>query len=93
MVLSTDSNTRADALETGEALSTVLLEATMAGMATCPLTHLTEVQVSREIVESLIGADTVPQILIRIGHAPAAEESPPRTPRRQLDDVLKIHGG
>lgn len=93
MVLSTDGNTRADALEAGEALSTVLLEATMAGMATCPLTHLTEVRASREIVESLIGGDAIPQILIRIGHAPTAEGSARRTPRRRLDDVLTIHGG
>jgi len=92
VVLSTDGRTRADALETGEALSTVLLECTMAGLATCPLTHLTEVQVAREIVETLVGGDAVPQILVRIGHAPATEESPPLTPRRPLADVLTVQG-
>ncbi|MGB5796870.1 MAG: nitroreductase family protein [Mycolicibacter algericus] len=92
VVLSTDSDTRADALATGEALSAVLLECTMAGLATCPLTHLTEVQASREIVETLVGGDALPQVLIRIGHAPATEESPPRTRRRPLDEVLKVQG-
>lgn len=93
VVLSTDSDTRAAALTTGEALSAVLLECTMAGLATCPLTHLTEVQVAREIVETLVGGDAIPQVLIRIGHAPATDEPPPLTPRRALDDVLTIQGG
>lgn len=93
VVVSTDADTRADALEAGEALSTVLLECTMAGMATCPLTHLTEVQAAREIVETLMGRDAVPQILIRIGHAPATEDPPPLTRRRPLADVLKVRGG
>ncbi|WP_275080632.1 Acg family FMN-binding oxidoreductase [Mycolicibacter sinensis] len=93
VVLSTDTDSRAAALATGEALSVVLLEATMAGLATCPLTHLTEVQVAREIVETLVGGDGVPQILIRIGHAPAGEEPPHLTSRRPLDDVLDIRGG
>ena len=43
LVLSTPEDTRADVLRCGEALSTVLLECTMAGMATCTLTHLIEV--------------------------------------------------
>jgi hypothetical protein len=90
-VLSTDTDTRADALATGEALSAVLLECTMAGLATCPLTHLTEVQVTREIVATLVG-DALPQILVRVGHAPATDDAPPLTRRRPLDDVLHIHG-
>lgn len=92
VVLSTETDTRADALAAGEALSAVLLECTMAGLATCPLTHLTEVQVARDIVETLVGGNTIPQILIRIGQAPATEELPPRTGRRPLDDVLVIRG-
>lgn len=88
-VLSTDTDTRADALATGEALSAVLLECTMAGLATCPLTHLTEVQVTREIVARLVG-DALPQILVRVGHAPATDDAPPLTRRRPLDDVLHI---
>lgn len=92
-VLSTRADTRADALAAGEALSSVLLECTMTGLATCPLTHLTEVQVARDIVETLVGGNTVPQILIRIGQAPANEDPPPPTRRRPLDDVLVIRGG
>ncbi|ORW12908.1 Acg family FMN-binding oxidoreductase [Mycolicibacter longobardus] len=93
VVLSTETATRAAALAAGEALSAVLLECTMAGLSTCPLTHLTEVQVARDIVETLVGGNVVPQILIRIGHAPDTEEPPPRTGRRPLDDVLIVRGG
>lgn len=91
VVLSTETDTRADALATGEALSAVLLECTMADLATCPLTHLTEVKVVREIVAKLVGG-AIPQILVRVGQAPATDEAPPLTGRRPLDDVLHIHG-
>ena len=55
LVLSTPDDTRADVLRCGEVLSTVLLECTMVGMATCTLTHLIESEESREIVGGLIG--------------------------------------
>jgi hypothetical protein len=90
LVLSTYQETREDALRCGEALSAVLLEATMAGLATCPLTHITEVPASREIVAALTGPDAVPQVLIRIGMTPAMAEVPPPTPRRPLGEVLEI---
>jgi nitroreductase len=90
LVLSTDDDSRASALASGEALSAVLLECTMAGLASCPLTHVTEVRVTRELVRALVGHDTAPQILVRVGVAPAIEEVPPPTPRRPLDDVLRV---
>ena len=43
----TDEDTREDAFRCGEALSAVLLECTLAGMATCTLSHLTELWSSR----------------------------------------------
>ncbi|MGH3645197.1 MAG: Acg family FMN-binding oxidoreductase [Mycobacterium sp.] len=87
LVLSALGDTRRDVLTCGEALSVVLLEATMAGLATCPLTHMTEVQASRDIVSALTG-HPLPQVLIRIGLVPAMDEVPPPTPRRPLQDVL-----
>jgi hypothetical protein len=87
LVLSALDDTRRDILTCGEALSVALLEATMAGMATCPLTHVTEVAASRDIVSALTGR-TLPQVLIRVGMAPAIDETPPPTPRRPLSDVL-----
>src|ERR1700756_5117337 len=61
LVLSTPENTRADAFHCGEVLSTVLLECTMAGLATCPLTHITEIPESRELIQQLTGIDPFPQ--------------------------------
>ncbi len=90
VLLSTDSDGRAEALASGEALSATLLECTMAGLATCTLTHLTEVRASREIISALLDYDVSPQVLIRVGLAPAMATVPPVTPRRPLDDVFSV---
>lgn len=91
LVLSTAEDTRAEVLRCGETLSTVLLECTMAGMATCTLTHLIEVDASRDVVRGLIGNRGEPQVLIRAGIAPPMEHLPAATPRRPLADVLTWH--
>jgi nitroreductase len=92
LLLSTDDDTRADALAAGEALSATLLECTMASLATCPVTHLTEVSVTRELIRSLMDHAAVPQVLIRVGVVPVAETVPPPTPRRPLSAVLRLRG-
>lgn len=91
LVLSTPRDTRADALNCGAALSAILLECTMAGLATCPVTHLTELVSSRDIISDLTGRRAaVPQVLIRVGIEPEGELEPKPTPRRPLSDVLEI---
>jgi nitroreductase len=90
VLLSTASDAPEDALACGEALSTVLLECTMAGLASCPVTHLTEVPAGRAMLAGLAGRDDLPQVLIRVGGAPALEQVPPPTPRRPLADVLQL---
>lgn len=90
VLLSTDADGRADALASGEALSAALLKCTMAGLATCTLTHITEVRTTRELVAALMGYDSQPQVLIRVGVAPARENMPPVTPRLPLDDVFHV---
>lgn len=90
LVLSTHDNDRGSLLECGEVLSAVLLEATLAGLATCTLSHITELWASRDIISSLIGQTTTPQVLIRVGLAPPQEDPPPPTPRRPIDEVLEI---
>ncbi|BBY37283.1 hypothetical protein MMAN_14170 [Mycobacterium mantenii] len=89
-VLSTPEDTRTDVLGCGEALSTVLLECTVAGMATCTLTHLIEVDESRDIVRGLIAGHGEPQVLVRVGMAPPTERPPVPTSRRPLNEVLEI---
>jgi hypothetical protein len=92
LLLSTDDSGRADALASGEALSAVLLECTTAGLATCPVTHLTELHVTRELIQSLMDHDAVPQVLLRVGVVPVTEKTPPPTPRRPLSEVLRLKG-
>lgn len=89
LVLSAHDDTRKDTLGCGEALSQVLLEATLAGLATCTLTHLTELRASRDIISALVDRD-LPQLLIRVGTAPSIDDAPPPTPRRRLDDVFEM---
>jgi nitroreductase len=90
LVLSTADDTREDALNCGRVLSTVLLECTIAGFATCPITHITELAASRDVVRQLIGREDMPQVLIRVGTAPSLEEVPPPTPRLRLREVFEI---
>ena len=58
-VLSTDGDGRREALGCGGALSAVLLEATLAGLATRTLTHITELEASRAIIRTLTGVATI----------------------------------
>jgi hypothetical protein len=90
LVLSTYDNERNSVLRCGETLSAILLDAAMAGLATCTLTHITELRASREIVASLIEQTTTPQVLIRVGEVPQIDDVPPPTPRRPIDEVLEI---
>ncbi|RDH78296.1 NAD(P)H nitroreductase [Mycolicibacterium moriokaense] len=90
VVLSTYDDTRDDILRCGEMLSAVLLDATMAGLATCTLTHITEVPASRQILSTLIGASATPQVLVRVGQVPRLDNVAPPTPRRPIQDVFEI---
>ncbi|GAS88413.1 Acg family FMN-binding oxidoreductase [Mycolicibacterium brisbanense] len=90
VVLSTYDDSHCAMLQCGETLSAVLLDATLAGLATCTLTHITELPASRQVVATLIGQPTTPQVLIRVGLAPALDDVPPATPRRPIDEVLEV---
>jgi hypothetical protein len=90
LVLSTYDSDRASVLQCGESLSAVLLDAAMAGLATCTLTHITELRASQDIVASLIEQTTTPQVLIRVGQIPQIDDVPPATPRRPIDEVIEV---
>jgi hypothetical protein len=90
LVLSTYDDSRENTLRCGEVLSRVLLECTAAGFATCTLTHMIDVHASREMIRTITGRRAEPQVLIRVGRAPAIDSPPERTPRRPIRDVLQI---
>ncbi|MDX1885999.1 Acg family FMN-binding oxidoreductase [Mycolicibacterium sp. 120270] len=93
LVLSTLDDTHDVMLRCGEMLSAVLLDATMAGLATCTLSHITELAESRQVLTTLIGQTATPQLLVRVGRAPSIEENPPPTPRRPIEDVFQVWHG
>ncbi len=90
VVLSTFDDTHDSMLRCGEMLSATLLDATMAGLATCTLTHITELPATRQILATLIGHSVTPQLLIRVGRVPSIEDMAPPTPRRPIEDVFEV---
>jgi hypothetical protein len=83
-------DSRLDVLRCGEALSAVLLECTMAGMATCTLTHMTEITVSRDMIRQVTRTAGQPQLLIRVGRSPASGQHVEATARRLVTEVLEF---
>lgn len=85
-VIFTDQDEPIDWLRAGEALSAVLLTATSLGLATAPMSDVTELSVTREQLRHVLSGIGLPQLAVRIGHAPAG--SPPSAPRRVRDEVI-----
>ncbi|MEV4603395.1 NAD(P)H nitroreductase [Amycolatopsis sp. NPDC049253] len=88
LVLSTASDDRMSRLRAGEATSAALLTATRFGLATCPLTEPLELPDVRRTVEAKVASGTFPQMVLRLGWAPANADPLPATPRRDLEEVL-----
>jgi nitroreductase len=86
LVMSTTRDSQPSWLRCGEALSALLLTYTAAGMATCPLTHLTELPQCRSGIASMPGQTGLPQVLVRVGLATGPR--PAGTNRRAVADVL-----
>ncbi|MVU78342.1 hypothetical protein GPX89_13940 [Nocardia sp. ET3-3] len=89
VVLGTHDDSVLRWLHAGEALSTVLLECTARGLATCALTHITELPAARRALADLLPHRILPQVVIRVGIAPQDEQRP-RTPRRAVDDIFTV---
>lgn len=86
-VLGTASDDRLSQLRAGEALSAVVLYATQAGLATCPLSEILEVEASRTAVRDDVLEGTLsPQLLLRVGWPPPAPLPP--TPRLPVDATI-----
>ena len=88
LVLGTASDDRMSQLRAGEALSAVLLQATQAGLATCPLSQPLEVNsVRRVLADEVLGGTLTPQLVLRAGFAHSGPPLPP-TPRRPVRDLF-----
>ena len=89
LVLSTASDDRMSRLRAGEATSAVLLSATSLGLACCPLTEPLEITDVRQSVVDRVTGGPFPQMVLRVGWAPANADPLPATPRLELADVLR----
>lgn len=88
LVVGTASDDPLSRLRAGEATSAVLLHATALGLATCPVSQPLEVAPVRRALSTRVLGDTLtPQLLLRVGWAPAGPPLP-ATPRRPVDDVV-----
>jgi nitroreductase len=87
-VVFTASDEPIDWLRAGEALSAVLLTATATGLATAPISDVTETALTRERMRRMLSGIGYPQLALRIGYGPAGNRNPPASPRRRFRDVI-----
>lgn len=84
VLLSSLGDSPPDWVQSGRALSALLLAATEAGLLAQPLGQVIDLPASRYALRDLLGTVGSPQLLLRIGHG----TSHPTTPRRPSTDVL-----
>jgi nitroreductase len=84
LLLTTAEDRSCDRLRTGEALSSMLLTATNAGLATMPLS----IGPNGEILRLAEGITQNPQLVVRVGWPVARGAELTHTPRRKLASVL-----
>jgi hypothetical protein len=87
LAFATDTDTKADWLRTGEAVSAVLLTATTLGIASSVLSEVVEVPGARALLHAMITPAGFPQLTLRLGLNASGPE-PPRTPRRPCSQVI-----
>ena len=83
-VVTTSADTVGDWLRAGMALQHLLLVATTHWLRAGFLTQPLELPAFRDQVRGLIDPRRMPQVVLRVGYGP----TPPRSPRRPLDEVL-----
>lgn len=85
-LLSTPGDGPADWLRAGQALERVLLEATLADLATSLTSHALEDRALRLLARDPASGVGQVQMVLRLGYGPRG----PATPRRRVRDVLEI---
>jgi nitroreductase len=88
-VVFTSSSGRRGHLQGGEAMMRLMLEAELLGLATCPLSQAVDLLEFRARLQAVMGWPDYPQMMLKLGVAPAGKA--PRTPRRPVADVLRVH--
>ncbi|GAA1411938.1 Acg family FMN-binding oxidoreductase [Catellatospora coxensis] len=86
LVLYTDDDTPIAWLHAGQALSAVLLTATVHGLGSAPISDVTEVPGTRDELRRLLPGLGQPQVCVRIGYAQPC--TPPPTTRRPYEESI-----
>lgn len=89
-VLLTQSDTPREQLAAGESMMRLMLQAEMAGLASCPLSQAVDLIAFRSRVQALMGWTSYPQMMLRLGYPPPDQSPPPRSPRRPVADQLEV---
>jgi nitroreductase len=86
-VIGTASDDALSQLRAGEAMSAVILQAHLLGLASCPLSQVLEVgDTRRALRDDVLDGAMAPQLVLRLGFAPSAPL--PATPRRPVGEYL-----
>jgi nitroreductase len=86
-VIGTASDDTLSQLRAGEAMSAVILHATLLGLASCPLSQVLEVgDTRRALRDDVLDGSMSPQLVLRLGFAPSAPL--PATPRRPIGEII-----
>lgn len=93
LVLSTASDDTLSWLRVGEALDSIWLSCTLAGLSVVPFSEPLEVMSTRARAQhDLLHETACPQLLVRIGWPRPLATAPPPTPRRPVAEVLRLAG-
>jgi nitroreductase len=76
-------------LRGGEALSALLLAATADGLATAPISDVTEVEWPRHLLRGLLADVGQPYLVVRLGYVPSRDPLP-ESPRRAAGDAIIV---
>jgi nitroreductase len=79
----------ADLLRAGEAMSALLLQATVEGLSSAPISEAVEVAWPRQLLTRLLPGAGEPYLIVRLGYVESAEGVPP-SPRRTPSEVISI---
>lgn len=89
-ILLTQSDTPREQLAAGESMMRLMLQAELAGLASCPLSQAVDLVAFRSRVQALMGWTSYPQMMLRLGYPPPDQSPPPPSPRRPVADQLEI---
>lgn len=89
LVLGSEGDSESEQLRAGEVMSDVMLAATSMGLASCPLTTpLRDTRSRLSLACEVFDGEAYPQVLIRMGWAPADGDLIPQPPRRSLSETI-----